>query len=72
MKWLVFYISDKLDPKQFGGMKGKSINHYLIDFVNCVLYNQDLNIPHVVLAGIFVFSKAFNRQNHHILCLAGF
>ena len=67
LKWLLFYVGDKLDPNQYGGMKGKSISHYLIDFVNFVLYNQDFNIPHMILAGMIDFSKAFNRQNHNIL-----
>ena len=31
--WLMVFISDKLDVNQYGGMKGSSINHYLIDFI---------------------------------------
>ena len=46
---------------------GCSISHYLIDFVNFILYNQDLRIPHAVVAAMVDFSKAFNRQNHNLL-----
>jgi hypothetical protein len=42
------------------GLKGSSIVHYLIEFINFILYNQDLKEPHAV-------SKAFNRQDHNIL-----
>jgi hypothetical protein len=44
---------------------GCSISHYLIDLVNFILYNQDLNIPHAVLAVMIDFAKAFNRINHN-------
>ena len=45
VQWLMEYVGDKLDWGQFGGEKGSSISHYLIEFVNFILYNQDLNIP---------------------------
>jgi hypothetical protein len=64
---LLEFISDKIDPKQFGGQKGNSITHYLIEFINFILYNQDMTKPHAVLALMVDFSKAFNRQNHHTL-----
>ena len=47
--------------------KGNSVAHYLIDFINFVLYNQDLKNIHAVLAATVDFSKAFNRQSHNIL-----
>ena len=43
------------------------LNNYLIDFINFVLYNQDLELPQAVLSAMIDFSKAFNRQNHLIL-----
>ena len=49
------------------GQKGNSVAHYLIDFVNFVLYNQDIKNIHSVLAATIDFSKAFNRQNHNLL-----
>ena len=64
MEWLLFYIGDKIDLSQYGGQKGSGVSHYLIDFINFVLFNQDLNKIHAVLAVAIDFSKAFNRQNH--------
>ena len=42
MEWQIFFIGDKIDPCQYGGEKGSGVAHYLIDFINFVLYNQDL------------------------------
>jgi hypothetical protein len=67
LKWLLHYISDKLDLYQYGDRKGTSINHYLIDFITFILYNQDLTEPLAVLAAMVDYRKAFNRQNHSIL-----
>ena len=67
IKWLLDYIGDKMDTKQFGGQKGNSITHYLIEFINFILLNQDMTNPFAVLALMADFSKAFNRQNHNIL-----
>ena len=67
LKWLLHYISDKLDLSQYGVRKGTSINHYLIDFITFILYNQDLTKPLAVLAAMVDYRKAFNRQNHSIL-----
>ena len=44
------FIGDQLDPKQFGGLKGNSISHYMIELINFILYNQDYNLPIAVLA----------------------
>ena len=65
--WLMSYIGHKLDPKQFGGLKGNSISHYEIELINFIRYNQDCNLPVAILACTIDFSKAFNRQNHNIL-----
>jgi hypothetical protein len=65
MIWLLEYVGSQMDWGQYGGMKGSSISHYLIEFVNYILFNQDLNIPHAVLAVMVDFSKAFNRINHN-------
>ena len=65
--WLLEYVGSKMDWGQYGGVKGSSISHYLIDFVNFILFNQDLKIPHAVLAVMIDFSKAFNRINHNII-----
>ena len=67
VEWLMSFIGGQLDPKQFGGLKGNSISHYMIELINFILYNQDYNLPIAVLACAIDFSKAFNRQNHNIL-----
>ena len=67
MSWLLEYVGEKLDWGQYGGQKGSSVSHYLIDFINFITYNQDIKNIHAVLAVAIDFSKAFNRQNHSIL-----
>ena len=67
VEWLMSFIGDQLDPKQFGGLKGNSISHYMIELINFILYNQDYNLPIAILACAIDFSKAFNRQNHNLL-----
>ena len=65
VQWLMEYVGDKLDWGQYGGEKGSSTSHYLVEFVNFILYNQDMNIPHAVLAVLLDYSKAFNRICHN-------
>ena len=65
--WLLDYIGDKLDFRQYGGLKGNSTTHYIIELVNCILAAQDSADQTAVLACLVDFSKAFNRQDHNIL-----
>ena len=65
--WLDKAIGSKIDFTQYGGLKGQSTSHYLIDLVNFVLFNQDLRNPQATLAILYDFSKAFNRQDHNTL-----
>ena len=65
--WLLEHIEHHIDFRQFGGVKGNSISHYLIEFINFILSNQENKVPTAVLACLIDFSKAFNRQNHNIL-----
>ena len=67
MDWLIHFVGEKLDWGQFGGIKGSSSSHYLIDMITYILYNQDLKEPKAVIAAMLDFEKAFNRQNHHKL-----
>ena len=39
---LLYHVGDKIDWKQYGGVKGSSVNHYLIDLICFILYNKDL------------------------------
>ena len=43
--WLLEIIGDKLDFRQYGGMKGNSVSHYLIELINFILFNQDNKEP---------------------------
>ena len=61
MEWLLEFIGPHIDWGQYGEMKGSSLTHYIIDFGNFVLYNQDLNDIHAVFAVAIDFSKAINR-----------
>ena len=36
--WLLQVIGSKLDFRQYGGMKGNSVSHYLIELVNFILH----------------------------------
>ena len=67
LEWLLYFVGEQIDWKQYGGIKGSSVSHYLIDFITYILYNQDLKEPRAVLAAMIDFEKAFNKQNHHIL-----
>ena len=50
MMWLLFYVEDQIDPRQYGGLKNNSISHYLIELINFITYNLDFNEPIAVLA----------------------
>ena len=65
--WLLEYIGDKLDFRQYGGIRGNSVTHYLVEFINFILLNQDSTDQTAILACMVDFSKAFNRQNHNLL-----
>ena len=65
--WLLKYVGSQLDCGQYGGVKGSSISHYLINFINFILFNQDLAVPQAVVAVMVDFSKAFNRINHNTI-----
>ena len=67
VQWLIEIIGHKLDFRQYGGMKGNAVSHYLIELINFILFNQDSKEPTSVLACLVDFSKAFNRQDHTIL-----
>ena len=55
-----------MDFRQYGGTKGNSVCHYLIEFINFILHQQETEST-AVLACLVDFAKAFNRQDHHIL-----
>ena len=65
--WLLEYVEHLIDFRQYGGIKGNSICHYLIELVNFILSNQEGSSPTAILACMIDFSKAFNRINHNIV-----
>ena len=65
--WLLQCVGDKIDFRHYGGTKGNSVSHYLIEFINFILYSLDDSEPTSVLACLVDFAKAFNRQDHSIL-----
>jgi hypothetical protein len=65
--WLLEFIGDQIDFRQYGGQKGNSITHYIIEFVNFILSCQDSSDQTAIMACMIDFSKAFNRQNHNLL-----
>ena len=65
LKWLLHYVGDKLDPDQFGGVKGHSVAHYLIEIQNSILYNQDLDKPEATMMAGVDISKGFNKIEHN-------
>ena len=64
--WLLDVFGHKLDFRQYGGFRGNSVCHYLIEFINFILHQQESEST-AVLASLVDFSKAFNRQDHSIL-----
>ena len=67
VKWLLSFIGEKIDFRQYGGTKGNSITHYIIEFINFILLSQDNTEQTAVLACMVDFKKAFNKQNHNLL-----
>ena len=50
IQWLLQYIGEFFDKQQFGGRKGSSITHYLIELANFILYNLELRKNLTVLS----------------------
>ena len=65
LKWLHTFIADKLDRDQFGGSKGHSVAHYLIEIINFVLYNQDLSQPVSTMLTAIDVQKGVNKADHN-------
>ena len=66
VSWLLECIGHKMDFRQYGGTKGNSVCHYMIEFLNFILHETESGST-AVLACLVDFSKAFNRQDHTIL-----
>ena len=68
-EWLLSYIKDKLDTAQMGGLKGKSITHYLVLFYHFIVSNLDRQGPNPssILAAYIDFKKGFNLISHSLI-----
>ena len=64
--WVLEDIQDKIDPQQFGNIKGISTSHYLVSLLQSLHQGADRvnNIGTVVLTD---FSNAFDMIDHNIL-----
>ena len=60
----MYYVGSEIDWSQYGGTRGRSSSHNIIDMITYILYNQDLKEPNVILMAMIDFEKAFNRLNH--------
>ena len=65
--WILQFVSDKIDLRQYGGLKGHSTTHYIIEFLDFILKQQDSSAQIAVVACYIDFQKAFNRQDHNLL-----
>ena len=61
--WLLEYIKEKIDRRQFGSLK---ITHALLSFVHHLLYETDTSKT-AVRVFLLDFSKAFDLIDHNIL-----
>ena len=62
---MIHDMRHNIDPTQYGNVKGKSINHYLIKMINRILTSLDNNSRRetfAVVANMIDWSKAFPRQ----------
>ena len=64
--WLLPIVKPYIDPAQFG-LKGTSINHYLLKILKFTHEFLDLKKPHAVVMALIDQSKAFNRVSHQIV-----
>ena len=64
--WLLEYVREKIDRRQFGSLKNTSTTHALLSFVHHLLYETD--IPKTAVRVFLLdFSKAFDLIDHNIL-----
>ena len=64
--WLIDDIKDKIDPNQFGCLKGTSTTYCLLDMIHTWLTYLDPPRRHLRLC-FLDFSKAFDRIGYNVL-----
>jgi len=64
-QWMLESISNKFDPKQFGGLKGRSTTHALVDILH--LWNAALDVGESIRVVFVDYAKAFEHVDHSIV-----
>lgn len=62
--WIMEIVADSLDPLQFGGIKGRSTTHVLVDLLHS--WHQALDQCKLVRVLFIDYSKAFDHIDHNI------
>ena len=66
VKWMIDDVGDKIDPNQFGALKGTSTTFCLLDMIHQWLSSIDPQIYHSRIC-FLDFSKAFDRIGYNVL-----
>ena len=66
VQWIWECVTDKIDPKQFGTVKGSSTIHALVELLHHCYHNTDGSKKYARLL-LLDYTKAFDLINHHIL-----
>ena len=66
-EYLLPAIEPYLDPGPCGGLRGSSIEHYLIRILDFIHRTLDSATPHAALLGTEDLSKAYNRGSHPLV-----
>ena len=64
VKWHLFLIEPQIDWGQYGGMRGCSISHLMVELLTFVHFNVDIRSRQGITLTAIDYSKAFNCQNH--------
>ena len=65
VSWMISDIGDKIDPRQFGCLKGTSTTYCLLDMIETWLPFLDGHGRHLRIC-FLDFSKAFDRIGHNV------
>jgi len=63
--WILTEIETKIDPRQYGALKGKSTTHELVDLLHH--WHQALDSNSSVRAVFIDYAKAFDHVDHTII-----